>query len=238
LHQRLKITNSVIMNYLFIAIFSIISIVRAWVPPPTITSSASEVMHRKFTNSPTFHEMSKSNLHGENSCFMPIRQLDQDYFAPRILQIAGTYPGITRKEYDAVSSEPSPIPGQWSYDFSDPDGPQMGTVAIDGSDGLTTCEDLIAIIVSHFSLKVPLPEVLKDSIDLVAAVDRSKNTFAERKFLVMDTPGKGLSIGAFPSYSEFPEGVSIIGRVELVQIPWLPSMKSASSGFAEEGDLF
>jgi len=225
------------MNKFAIAIFSVISIVQAWVSP-TITSSASEVTYRRLNNSPTFHEMSKGNLHGDNACFMPCRQLDQDFFAPRILQIAGMYPGITREEYDGVTSEPSPTPGQWTYDFSDPDGPQMGTVAIDGSEVLTACDDLIAIIVDHLSLKVPLPEEVKESVDLVAVVDRAKKTFAERKFLVMETPGDGLSIGAFPSYSEFPEGVSIIGQVELVQIPFLPCMKSTRSGFAEDDGVF
>jgi len=225
------------MNNFAIAIFLVMSVVRAWVSP-TITSGSSEVMYRRLNNSPTFHEMSKGNLHGDNACFMPCRQLDQDYFAPRILQIAGIYPGITREEFDAVTSESSPAPGQWTYDFSDPDGPQMGTVAIDGSEGLAACEDLIAIIVDHLSLKVPLPEILKDPVDLVAVVDRAKKTFAERKFLIMETPGDGLSIGAFASYSEFPEGVSIIGQVELIQIPFLPCMKSKRSGFAEDDGLF
>jgi len=180
--------------------------------------------------------MSKGSLHGENSCFLPCKQLDQDYFAPRNLQIAGTYPGITREEYDAVTSEPSAIAGQWSYDFSDPDGPQMGTIAIQGSDGLTACEDPIAIIASHISLKIPLPEILKDPVDLVVVVDRAENNFAERKFLVMDTPGEGLSIGAFEAGSDVPEGVSIIGQVQQVQVPWLPSMKSSKSGFMEEDE--
>jgi len=220
------------MKYFVIVIFSIISIVQAWVSP-TVTSITK---HRIFNNSPTFHEMSKASLHGENSCFLPCRQLDEDYFAPRVLQIAGSYPGITREEYDAVSSEPSSIPGQWTYDFSDPDGPQMGTVAIEGNDGLAKCEDPIAIIAGHLTLKIPLPDVLKDPVDLVVVVDRAKNTFAERKFLVVEAPGEGLSIAAFESETEIPEGVSIIGQVEMVQVPWLPSMKSTRSGFMEEDE--
>ena len=27
------------------------------------------------------------NLHGQNSCFMPLKQMDQDYYAPRIIQV-------------------------------------------------------------------------------------------------------------------------------------------------------
>ena len=27
------------------------------------------------------------NVHGEGSCFLPLKQLDQDYYAPRIIQV-------------------------------------------------------------------------------------------------------------------------------------------------------
>ena len=27
------------------------------------------------------------SLHGEDSCFLPLKQLDQDYYAPRIVQV-------------------------------------------------------------------------------------------------------------------------------------------------------
>jgi hypothetical protein len=27
------------------------------------------------------------SLHGMNSCFLPLKQLDQDYYAPRIIQV-------------------------------------------------------------------------------------------------------------------------------------------------------
>ena len=32
-------------------------------------------------------DLSKGSLHGENACFLPIKQLDQDYYAPRIIQV-------------------------------------------------------------------------------------------------------------------------------------------------------
>jgi len=148
------------------------------------------------------------------------------------------YPGITKEEYEAVSSEPGAEIGQWTYDFSDPDGPQVGTVAIQGSNGIAACADPIAIIAGHLSLKVPLPSVLKDPVDLVVVVDRARKTFAERKFLVIDAPEGGLAIGAFESKSELPEGTKILGHVELVQIPWLPCMKPTKSGFMEEDEYF
>lgn len=182
--------------------------------------------------------MSEGSLHGENSCFLPVKQLDQDYYAPRIIQIAGMYPGITKEEYEAVSSEPNAEIGQWTYDFSDPDGPQVGTVAIEGSNKIAACEDPVAIIAGHLSLKVPMPSVLVDPVDLVVIVDRARKTFAERKFLVTEAPGDGLSIGAYESKADLPAGVNILGQVELVQIPWLPCMKPTKSGFMEEDEYY
>jgi hypothetical protein len=154
-------------------------------------------------------------------------------------QIAGAYPGLTREEYFAVQSEDAPEVGQWTYDFSDPEGPQLGTVAIEGSNVVSVCEDPVVIIAEHFSLNIPLPEVLKEPVDLVVLVDRAKNRFAERKFLVFGVPGKDeLIIGAFPSKEQLPPNAEILGQVQLVQIPWLPCMKPTKSGFLEVDEYF
>jgi hypothetical protein len=138
-----------------------------------------------------------------------------------------------------VSSEPAPEPGQWTYDFSDPDGPQLGTVAIEGSNVVSACEDPVVIIAEHQSLAVPLPEIIKDPVDLIVLVDRAANRFAERRFLVLNLPGEDrLTIGAFPTREDLPEGCEILGQVVLTQIPWLPSMKPTKSGFMEVDEYF
>lgn len=178
------------------------------------------------------------SLHGENSCFLPLKQFDQDEFAPRIVQIAGAYPGITREEFFAVTSEPSPPQGQWTYDFSDPDGPQVGTVAIEGSQIVSDVEDPVVIIAEHPALGIQLPNSIKDPVDLVVLVDRALTTFGERKFLVYEVPGEGIQIGAFSTKREMPDGAEILGRVELVQIPWLPSMAPTKTGFLEADEYF
>jgi hypothetical protein len=178
------------------------------------------------------------NLHGQNNCFIPLNQLDQDYIAPRIIQISGAYPGLTREEFFAVSSEPPAEQGQWTYDFSDPDGPQLGTVAIDGTNLVAAWEDPVAIIAEHTSLGITLPAVIKDPVDLIVLVDRAKPTFAERKFLLIDTPGSGLTIGAFPSKVDLPDGAEILGQVEMVQVPWLPSMAATKTGFLEADEYY
>eukprot|EP00548_Thalassiothrix_antarctica_P008964 CAMPEP_0194135638 /NCGR_PEP_ID=MMETSP0152-20130528/5745_1 /TAXON_ID=1049557 /ORGANISM="Thalassiothrix antarctica, Strain L6-D1" /LENGTH=202 /DNA_ID=CAMNT_0038831975 /DNA_START=129 /DNA_END=737 /DNA_ORIENTATION=+ len=182
--------------------------------------------------------LSASILHGESSCFLPLAQLDQDYYAPRIIQIAGSYPGITAEEIQAVSSEPSPDMGQWNYDFSDPDGPQLGTIAIEGSDKVHNVDDPVVIIAEHQALGVTLPPELEDPVDLIVLVDRARQTFAERKFLVLELPGENVSIGAYTSKSELPTNCNILGQVALVQIPWLPCMKKTKTGFMEEDEYF
>lgn len=178
------------------------------------------------------------NLHGQNACFLPLKQLEQDYYAPRIVQIAGAYPGLTRDDFFAVTSEPAAPVGQWTYDFSDPDGPQVGTVAIEGSLITSSCEDPVVIIAEHPSIGVALPNSIEEPVDLVVLVDRAQKSFGERKFLVVDVPNEGLKIAAYASKADMPPNTEILGQVILVQIPWLPSMAPTKSGFMEADEYF
>lgn len=179
-------------------------------------------------------------MHGQSSCFLPLLQNDEEYIAPRIVQIVGSYPGVDTETYLSVTSEPSAELGQWSYDFSDPDGPQMGTVALPGMTSVFETQDPVAIIADHVSMGVLLPEELVDPVDLVVLCDRARKTFAERRFLVFEleeSPGT-LHIGAFAAKVDMPANVKIMGHVTFVQIPWLPSMLKKRSGFMEEDQLF
>lgn len=206
----------------------------AWVQRHQITTSTHPNRVRPLHATPA----TKGSLHGQNSCFLPLKQLDQDYYAPRIVQIAGAYPGLTKEEFQSVTSEPPPDPGQWTYDFSDPDGPQMGTVALEGSEIVASCEDPVVIIAEHFAIGVELPKEIKDPVDLVVLVDRAKNRFGERVFLVLNVPGEGLSIGAYHVKGDLPANAEILGQVQLVQIPWLPCMAPTKTGFMEEDEYF
>jgi hypothetical protein len=156
------------------------------------------------------------------------------------IQIAGAYPGVDVETYLALSSEPSAELGQWSYDFSDPDGPQMGTVALPGMTSVYETEDPVVIIADHISLGVTLPPAVTEPVDLVVLCDRARTTFAERRFLVLeleDAPGE-VTIAAFESKGEMPANAKIRGQVTLVQIPWLPNMTKKKSGFMEDDELF
>lgn len=164
---------------------------------------------------------------------------DQFFFLVCFKKIAGAFPGLTRENFFAVTSEPTPIPGQWAYDFSDPDGPQLGTVAIESSNVVACCEDPVVIIAEHTALSIPLPDVIKDPVDIVVLVDRAANRFAERRFLVLDIAGtEGLSIAAFTAKADVPANAEIIGQVVLCQVPWLPSMKPTKTGFMEADEYF
>ena len=130
--------------------------------------------------------------------------------------------------------------GQWNYDFSDPDGPQMGTVALPGLSTVYETEDPVVIIADNLQLNVPLIGGGTDPVDLVVLCDRSRRHFSERKFLVLeleDRPGM-VSIAAFNEKGEIPANAKIYGQVTFVQIPWLPFMKKKKSGFMEEDNLF
>ena len=153
-------------------------------------------------------------------------------------KIAGSYPGVTREDYFAVTSEEVAVQGQWTYDFSDPDGPQLGTVAIESSNVVACAEDPVVLIAEHTSIGVPLPEVIKEPVDIIVLCDRAATTFAERKFLVLDSPERGLTIGAFPSRTDLPSDCEIIGHVVFCQVPWLPSMKATKTGFLEADEYF
>ena len=139
-----------------------------------------------------------------------------------------------------MSSEPAAELGQWAYDFSDPNGPQLGTVALPGMTSVYETEDPVVIIAEHYALGVKLPKELVDPVDLIVLCDRSKKFFAERRFLILELEGSQgeLTIAAFGSKGEMPANAQILGQVTLVQIPWLPSMQKKKSGFMEEDELF
>jgi hypothetical protein len=103
---------------------------------------------------------------------------------------------------------------------------------------VNACKDPVVIIAEHTSLGLPLPSELKDPVDLIVLVDRSKPTFEERKFLVLDTPGVGLTIEAFSAKSDLPGGSDILGQVLMVQVPWLPCMVPTKTGFLEADEYF
>ena len=139
----------------------------------------------------------------------------------------------------AVASEPAADLGQWTYDFSDPNGPQMGTVALEGMTAVYETEDPVALIADHEALGVTIPSAT-EPVDLVVLCDRARTYFEERKFLVLELaeePGT-VTVAAFDGKDQLPANAKILGHVTLVQIPWLPTMEKSKSGFLEDDAVY
>jgi len=66
-------------------------------------------------------------LHGSASCFLPLDQLRDDLRWPRLLRVAGAYPGLTGDELAAPPACALPAAnGQWNFEFPDPHGSDFG----------------------------------------------------------------------------------------------------------------
>jgi hypothetical protein len=168
----------------------------------------------------------RSGLHGQNFKFLPIIQGNPKKHFPRIVCIAGVYPDLSPEELMAPSSSPAAPVGRWMYDFSDPDGPQLGTVAIPGSDVVTECIDPIAVIAKNTVLGVDAPE----DMEMVVLIDRANRNFSPDNFYIFKTPSNTLLIQWTESISQ---GYQCLGKVVLCLSPFLESMRTALSGFAE-----
>jgi hypothetical protein len=75
------------------------------VAPPFLRTLSSAAALAPLASAPS---MSTGSLHGENSCFLPLKQLDQDYYAPRIVQVRKHLLHGRRLEFVRV------VAGPWS----------------------------------------------------------------------------------------------------------------------------
>jgi hypothetical protein len=202
--------------------------------------------HDQQSSSSSFY----GNVHGRNSCFLPLQQLEQDTYTPRIVYIApGLYPhDITIESIEQTpSAEPSPSLGQFTYTFPfmassgtniDRTALEMtATIALEGSNIVASCVDPIVIIAEHESIGLVLPNAITDPVDLLVLVDRSKTYFSERKFLLFAVLNQ-VHIAAFNSREEIPDGATILGQVDQVTVPWLPAMAPTKTGFLEADEYY
>lgn len=63
------------------------------------------------------------------SRFLPVLQMDDQEFPPRMVQVAGSLREIGVQDIMAVGTSPPAEMGMWQYDFSDPNGPQVGVTS-------------------------------------------------------------------------------------------------------------
>mmetsp|Transcript_10203 Transcript_10203/g.17297 ORF Transcript_10203/g.17297 Transcript_10203/m.17297 type:complete len:167 (+) Transcript_10203:206-706(+) len=164
---------------------------------------------------------------------MPLVQYGSEDSSPRVIQIAGAIPGLTSSEVLAPASTPAAPLGTWVFDFSDPDGPQMGTVAMGPNNAVHLAVDPVVIVSSSSSLGLSLSNNVE--AEVLILIDRADTEFQTEKFYAFADSEGDVSVRW---YDELPPGHSILGKVAYVSIPFLSSMEKGASGFAEDDDGF
>lgn len=172
-------------------------------------------------------------MHGTGSRFLSISQLKGDELMPRIIQIAGIYPGITAQELMAPSSTEAPGYGRWQYDFSDPEGPQMGTVAYPPSPLVHACLDPVVVIANNDALGIDLKG--DHDIEAMVLIDRADRYFEPTKFYAFAAPDGNVVIRWF---DQVPEGWALLGKVHYVTLPYTEKSGTFKSGWMEVDDDF
>ncbi|CAM9406045.1 unnamed protein product [Scytosiphon promiscuus] len=167
--------------------------------------------------------------HGMRSRFLPVDQLDDEVFAPRIVQVAGMLREMTVEDVMAVGFTPAAEMGMWQYDFSDPGGPQLGSVAVPGGEQVFNMKEPVAIVCPNEDLNIQMPN--DEQTEMLLVVDRANREYEYGKFFLWNTAA-GLLVRYFEGEPD-PE-YECVGRVGLVLAPFLPSMRKKSSGFEEE----
>eukprot|EP00600_Ochromonadales_sp_CCMP1393_P016978 CAMPEP_0175024938 /NCGR_PEP_ID=MMETSP0005-20121125/16777_1 /TAXON_ID=420556 /ORGANISM="Ochromonas sp., Strain CCMP1393" /LENGTH=175 /DNA_ID=CAMNT_0016283611 /DNA_START=152 /DNA_END=679 /DNA_ORIENTATION=+ len=168
--------------------------------------------------------------HGEDFKFLPCERGSDSYHFPRIVPVAGTLEDLTKEDYFAVIPNEFAPTGNWVYDFSDADSPQLGTVAVPGSILITEAYEPVAIITTNTALGINCVE----EVEMVAVVDRGDKDYESTDFyLFADDTGKmfirWMDRAEFDSYE-------ILGRVMVCMMPFTEKMKKPKSGFLEDDD--
>ena len=171
----------------------------------------------------------KGGLHGDGFRYLQIEQGKRLTNFPRIIPIAGVYPEITPEQLLAPAAASEAKFGSWSYDFSDPAGPQLGTVAIPASRVMTECIDPVAVIAPNRALGVKIVE----DVEMIIVIDRADRRFNPDEFFIFRTPDDQLSIQWM---DEVEDGYEVMGKVITSMSPFVPGMYKEKSGFAEDDD--
>ena len=169
-------------------------------------------------------------LHGEASCFLPLDQLDNGVLWPRIIRVAGIYPGLTQAEVTAVPMAPEPPDqdGLWLFDFPDAHGAEYGVVAMPGSDLICGALDPVAIVASSGSLGLMI-----DEKECLVIIDRGEIDFSDRSFFCYADANGNCSIRRM---DDAYEGWTILGKVACVTLPWDADSMAKKGTWMEEDD--
>ena len=197
--------------------------------PPGAASAGARRATALTMQMPSFAQVAEG-LHGTGSRFMPLQQMKQQDYLPRILRIAGMYPGISAAEIAAVKAVPPQTMGNWVYDFTDEASNALGVVAVPGCEPVKEAADPVAVICTSTSLGI----LLEEEAECIAVIDRSDVSFNSEKFFAFAAPDTGLATICWQKQQ--PADWPILGRVVYVMIPFLSYMAKKKSGFAEDSD--
>ena len=171
--------------------------------------------------------MLASGRHGDNFKYMSVIQGSKSEHFPRIVQIAGLYPGLTPEELMAPSSSPAAEPGFWTYSFPDPEDPNVGVIAVPGSDVVSDCLDPVAVIAKSPSLGFK-----GDEVEMVVIIDRADTDFVSGEFYAFQTFENQVEI----LWADRVDGFSaVLGKVVLCMAP-ADRNAPLPSGFLEDDD--
>jgi hypothetical protein len=150
-------------------------------------------------------------------------------FDPIVLFYLGVYPDVTIDEIFAPKTTAAAPQGTWSYEFTDADGPQLGTVALPGSEVLSLAKDPIILIAKNTDLNIQMT----DSTETLLVIDRGDQVFETGKFFLFLSPEQQLSVLYM---DELLEGYKVVGKVIVCSVPFTESMRPKPTGFAEEDE--
>lgn len=167
--------------------------------------------------------------HGQNFHYLPVHRGSLEEHFPRIIPIAGVFPGITTEQLNAPYSSPAAPVGQWVYEFTDPEGPQLGTIALPGSTVMTDAVDPVALITNNTILGISCIE----DVEMIAVVDRGEKDFYSGDFFLF----KDMNTNEFfiQWYEKLPPNhIEILGKIIQCAIPLTEKMKPVETGFLED----
>lgn len=161
---------------------------------------------------------------------MPMHRAANDEHYPRIMKIAGVYPGLSPAELMAPVSDGAASQGSWAYDFSDLTGPQLGKVAIPGSQTVTNCVDPVVMLTTNAAMGVAAVV----EVEMLVVVDRGDRAFNPDSFYVFRAADDTLHV---MWCDKVQPGMEIMGKVVVCTMPYVKEMKQPGSGFAESDDV-
>mmetsp|Transcript_3901 Transcript_3901/g.5360 ORF Transcript_3901/g.5360 Transcript_3901/m.5360 type:complete len:236 (+) Transcript_3901:3-710(+) len=200
--------------------------------PKLSSETASKSLNMSFE---TESGIESTGLHGSGNKFLPVVQIQRGEHYPRIICVAGLYPGLTSEELNSPTSSEAAEPGMWQYDFSDiteEGSSYSGTVAIPGSELTTSLIDPVIIVADSQRIGISLPG--KKNAEVLMIVDRKENEFEAGKFFVW---GKNNSEVIVRWFDEEPTDLKILGKVMMVHVPYFDA-HGGSSGWMEEEEEY